>query len=118
MTSTHQAAQSEADLVERVREPVPDKLQRRFSELVARRKAGRLTALELEELIRLSDQLAYLQAERVGYLAELARLRQRSLPDIMADLEIPVLVPHDLSPHEVDLIRGTSVTSYRSATRQ
>lgn len=95
MTSTRQVALTEAELIERVRHPVPDDMQRRFSELIASREAERLTPLELDEFIRLSDQIEYLQAERLGYLAELARLRKRSVREIMSDLGIACPVSHD-----------------------
>ena len=49
--------------------------------LVARRKAETLTPGEQTELIALSDRLEEANAQRIGYLAELARVRHTTLGD-------------------------------------
>jgi hypothetical protein len=58
----------------------------RYHELVARRKAETLTPDEQIELIALSDRLEEVNAQRIGYLAELARLRNTSLEALIREL--------------------------------
>jgi hypothetical protein len=45
----------------------------------------------LEELLALSDRIEVLHAERLAAIAELARLRQISLPEMMSQLGVRVL---------------------------
>ena len=58
----------------------------RYHALVARRKAEILTPDEQTELIALSDRLEEANAQRIGYLAELARVRHTTLDAVMSEL--------------------------------
>ena len=58
----------------------------RYHTLVARRKAETLTPDEQTELIALSDRLEEANAQRIGYLAELARVRHTTLDAVMSEL--------------------------------
>jgi hypothetical protein len=58
----------------------------RYHTLVARRKAETLTPDEQIELIALSDRLEEANARRIGYLAELARVRHTTLEAAMSEL--------------------------------
>ena len=58
----------------------------RYHTLVARRKAETLTPDEQIELIALSDRLEEANAQRIGYLAELAQIRHTTLDAIMSEL--------------------------------
>jgi len=58
----------------------------RYHALVAKRRAETLTADEQQELIALSDQIEAANAERMTYLAELARLRNVSLAALIRQL--------------------------------
>jgi hypothetical protein len=69
---------------------LPVNLQARCDALVAKRQEETLTPGEHEELIRLTDQLDELNVQRLEHLAELARLRQTSLPALMENLGIQV----------------------------
>jgi hypothetical protein len=60
----------------------------RYHELVARRKAEALTPDEQTELIALSDHMEEVNAKRIGYLAELARLRNTSLEALIRELRL------------------------------
>jgi len=57
-----------------------------LNELIAKRRAETLTPDEHAALIALSDQIEDLNARRVECLAELARLRQLSLSELMQQL--------------------------------
>jgi hypothetical protein len=67
---------------------VPPEIQRRYDQLIAKRRAESLTPDEHDELLRLTDQMENLEARRMEHLAELARLRQTSLPALMKTLGI------------------------------
>jgi hypothetical protein len=79
---------SESELLVKVNQGISDDMQGRFNELVAKRQRLTLSDEELAELIQLTDEIEQLDAERIGYLGELGRLRGRSLSEIMQDLSI------------------------------
>jgi hypothetical protein len=75
----------EAELLLKINQGLPLETQRRYDELVARRKAETLTPDEHQELLDLIDQIEKSDAERIKYLADLARLRGTSLTALMQD---------------------------------
>jgi hypothetical protein len=77
---------AESELLLKINQPVPDDLQRRYDELIARRDERALSPEERQELLRLTDQVELLEAERVKRLIELAQLRHVSLDDLMRSL--------------------------------
>lgn len=79
---------AETELLLKINEGIPTNLQHRFNELVAKRQALTLTEVEHAELIQLGDRIEQFDAERIEHLAALAKLRQRSLREIMQDLGI------------------------------
>lgn len=76
----------EARLLSKINLGVSPHEWERYHELVARRKAETLTPDEQTELIALSDHLEEVNAQRIGYLAELARLRNTSLEALIREL--------------------------------
>lgn len=78
----------ESELLLKINQGIPADLQHRFNELIAKRQALTLTEAEHAELIQLGDRIEQLDAERIESLAALAKLRQRSLREIMQDLGI------------------------------
>ena len=58
----------------------------RYHTLVAQRKAETLTPDEQTALIALSDRLEEANAQRIEYLAELARIRHTTLNAVMSEL--------------------------------
>ena len=78
----------EADLLLRINRDIPSDTRRRYDELIGKRQAETLSANDYTELIDLTRQIEHLEAERVSALAELARLRQMSLPNLMVELGI------------------------------
>ncbi|WP_236556935.1 hypothetical protein [Calothrix sp. PCC 7507] len=55
---------------------------------MAKREAETLTNEEHQELLHLNEQIEQLQAQRIEYLAELARMRRISLTALMENLGI------------------------------
>jgi hypothetical protein len=78
----------EAELIAKINQGVPPDLQKRYDELIAKRRAERLTPDEHEALLRLTEEMEGLEAQRLDDLAELARLRQTSLRGVMDALGI------------------------------
>ena len=57
----------------------PSEIQMRYDELMARRRAESMNPDEYSELLDLTERVEKLEAERIEYLAESARLRGVSL---------------------------------------
>lgn len=84
-------SEKEGELLQKINRGIPKTIWQPYAELVAQRDAGELTTETHDELIRLSDQIEELHAERMGYLVELAQLRQIPLEDLMDALGIQPL---------------------------
>ena len=84
-------SQQESELLQKINRGISEDIWRPYRALVVRRDAGQLTEEEQGELIRLSDEIEELHAERIGYLVELAQLRPVSLEDLMDALGIKPL---------------------------
>lgn len=80
--------QDEARLLLKINQGLSPEVQKRYDELIAKRRAESLTTDEYDELLRLTNQIENLEARRMEYLAELARLRQTSLTKLMENLGI------------------------------
>jgi hypothetical protein len=82
--------QAEAELLQTINQGIPSDTQKNYDELIAKRQAETLTPEEHSELLRLTEQIEKLQAQRLESLAELARLRKTSLTALMENLGIQV----------------------------
>jgi hypothetical protein len=96
--------ESEAQLIEQINEGSPPELWQRYSELIAKRRAEILTMDEQTELIVLSDQIEEFNARRLGFLADLARLRHTSLTALMQQLGITT--PQYVGEHPPQTVTG------------
>jgi hypothetical protein len=79
---------TEAQLLRKINEGLPAATWKRYRDLVAKRRAETLTVTEHVELISISDQIEEKNAERIGYLVELAQLRNTTLDEVMIQLGI------------------------------
>jgi hypothetical protein len=68
---------------------LPDDLRNRYDELIARRDAEAHTPAEHQNLLRLTEDVERIEGDRLGALAELARVRGLPLRALMQDLGIP-----------------------------
>jgi hypothetical protein len=82
-------AREESDLLERINRGLPPDLQQRYAELIGKRQSESLTPEEHGELLRLTDQVEALEAARLQWLVELARIRQKPLGALLQELGIP-----------------------------
>jgi hypothetical protein len=78
----------EAALLTKINSGLPAALRRRYEELISKRREERLSQVEHEELLGLTDEVEQKQAERVQSLAELARLRDMSMRDLVKALGV------------------------------
>ena len=85
---TPSLSMSESELLLKINQGIPDHLQQRFNQLLAKRQAFNLTEADYTELVQLTDRIEQLGAERIESLAELARLQNKSLTEMMHDLGI------------------------------
>ena len=76
----------ETTLLRQINEGVPPQWQKRSAALRRKQLQTRLTRAEQRELETLIQQMEQLDVERLQRLAELARLRHVSLPDLMQQL--------------------------------
>lgn len=81
-------SERESELLLEINRGLSDEEAARYRELMKRRQAGDLTPSDHRELLDLSDEVERLQAERIGHLADLARLRGKSLGALMEELGI------------------------------
>jgi hypothetical protein len=79
----------EGELLGRINHGLSRDEQQRLDELTHKRDGRALTPEEHQELLRLSDRVEMLQAERAAALVELARLRGVTLEALMDELGIP-----------------------------
>lgn len=79
---------AEAELLQKINQSIPPEIQQRYERLTTKRKAETLTPEEHAELLQLTDGIEHLDAQRITYLTELARLRQTSLSELMEQLGI------------------------------
>ncbi len=79
----------EVELIKKINECVLfTEEQNRFDELVERRRDEKITESELEELIALSGKSEALNVERLKIIAKLATSKNKTLSEIMDELEI------------------------------
>jgi hypothetical protein len=79
---------AEADLLHKINNIYPMDKRRRYNELYAKFQEENLAEGEYEELLELNNEFEMLDAERIGYIGELAKLRGQSLEQVMDFFEI------------------------------
>ncbi len=87
-TRAPRLSRTESDLLTKINQGVPADLQSRYDGLITKRRGGTISEDEYNELLRLTEEVEDLDARRVEYLAELARLRETTVPALMQDLGI------------------------------
>jgi len=80
--------QAESELLLKINQGIPAGLQKRYNQLIAKRRAESLSPYEYKELLRLTDEVEKLEARRIAHLSELASIRRISLRQLMDDLDI------------------------------
>lgn len=80
--------QEEAELLLHINRRLPEEVQRRYAELMAKRDTETLGEAEYAALLRLTKQVEAFDVARVEALSKLAALRGVTLSELMRHLEI------------------------------
>ena len=91
---TRALSEHEAELLFKINQGLPSATQRRLNELIDKRRAETISAKELRELKKLTDQIEKADAKRLELLTELARLRNVPLRKLIKQLGLKPM-PHD-----------------------
>lgn len=78
----------EADLLHKINNIFDSAKRQRYNELYARFKNDDLDKTEYAEVLELSNEFEILNAKRVGFIGELAKLRAQTLEQVMDLFEI------------------------------
>ncbi len=84
----------EAELLQKINLAISVDTWELYRELIAKKENGTITDVELKTLIGLSDQIEMANAERMGYLAELALLRGVTLAQLLEEFQLNATPPH------------------------
>jgi len=78
----------EIQLLEVINQGWPEQRWLRYRELIEKRDQRTISDADLAILIDLTTELEEMNAERIKYLVQLARLRDVALPELMSELGI------------------------------
>ena len=78
----------ETTLLLAINQAIPKKLQDQYSSMVNKLEDETMTPAENKAFLKLVEKMEAKNIERLGYLIELARLRNASLKEIMAQLSL------------------------------
>jgi hypothetical protein len=92
-TKVPRLSQSESELLRRINQGPPAQLRQRYDVLRRKKRRQKLTRKEQQEVLSLSKQMEQFDVERLRYLAELAQLRNISLPTLMEQLGLEAPEP-------------------------
>ena len=79
----HRLSQAEAQFIMKINQGLPAEVQKRYDELIDKRRDESLSSEEYSELLRLTDQIENLEAERMQYLSELSSYRKVPIIELM-----------------------------------
>jgi hypothetical protein len=82
------ATPEETALLRQINQGIPPALNDRYEILADKRDNETLTEAEHQELLSICDQVEWIGVHRIEALVKLAEIRQRTLPQLMADLGI------------------------------
>jgi hypothetical protein len=85
-TRVKRLSERESTLLQKINQSLSQIEWLRYRKLIGKRQAETLNAEEQAELIALSDQVEEANARRIEYIAELADLRQTTVPALMSEL--------------------------------
>jgi hypothetical protein len=91
---THALSEREAELLFKINKGLPSATQRRLNELIDKRRAEAISAKELRELKKITDQIEESDAKRLELLTELAHLRNVPLRKLIKQLGLKP-APHE-----------------------
>lgn len=87
-------SERESELLQQINRGLPSATQKRLNDLIAKRRAATISAKELRELKKLTDQVEIFDASRLELLIELSHLRNVPLRKLIKPLGLKP-VRHD-----------------------
>ncbi len=81
-------SQRETELLRQINQTLPSATQKRYESLRRKRQQTRLSAADEREFMALTKQREQFEVDRLQHLAELARLREVTLPALLKQLGI------------------------------
>ena len=84
----HRLSQAEANFILKINQGLPAEVQEQYDELIDKRRDEALSSEEYSELLRLTDQIEKMEAQRMLYQSELALYRKVSLTELMENMGI------------------------------
>jgi hypothetical protein len=87
-------SEREAELLMKINQGLPPTMQERLNELIDKRQAETISAKELRELKKLTDQVEKFDVDRLKLLTELAAVRQVPIRKLIKQLGLKP-APHD-----------------------
>lgn len=85
---TDKTSRKESDLILKINTIFPTDKRERYNELYVRFQESSLSEIEHQELLNLNEEFEILNAKRIKYVGELAKLRNQTLEKVIADLHI------------------------------
>ena len=79
---------NETELLTKINKTLATEVLERYQILQQKRNAQTLTNTEFEELSKIVEQKEQLNAERIKHLGELATIRNKSLREVMQELDL------------------------------
>ncbi|MEY4903361.1 MAG: hypothetical protein RLZZ292_1176 [Bacteroidota bacterium] len=78
----------ENDLLKLISQSIPNKLQMRYEDLMAKRNSEVIGEVEYQELLRIVTKIEAKKAKKLEYMIELASLRSVSLKELAQQLQV------------------------------
>jgi len=78
----------ETDLLRKINHPAPTEIQKRYDFLIKKRRNESLKVTDQQELLELTSYFENQNVQRLGYLIELAKVRNISLDELIEQLDI------------------------------
>ncbi len=85
---SYKISRRESSLILKINTVFPTENRERYNLLYAKSRQEKLQESEYQELLKLNDEFEILNAERIKYVGELAKLRRQTLEQAMSDLQI------------------------------
>jgi hypothetical protein len=84
----YKISRKESDLILKINTVFPTDKRERYNLLHAKSREETLPKSEHQELLVLNDEFEILNAKRIKYIGELAKIRRQTLEEVMSDLQI------------------------------
>jgi len=81
-------SRTETDLLRKINADIPVEIRKRYDFLLKKRKGETLNDIEYKELLELTAYTENQNVVRLGYLIDLAKVRNKTLDEILLQLEI------------------------------